>query len=77
MPQEGSNMPLPKQSPLSWSSCPGPRQIYEHSTSKTGGQALTQSSNPDDNCSITEVTPFQGCYADLLSEIRVENTYGE
>lgn len=37
---------------------------------KTVGQALTQSSNPDDKCSIAEVTPSQGCYAVLLSEIR-------
>lgn len=69
-PWEGSNMSLPKQSPLSWSSWPGSRQIYEQSATKNRDQALTQSSNPDDKCSITEVTPFQGCYAVLLWEIR-------
>lgn len=40
------------------------------SATKSGNQALKQSSNPDEKCSITEVTPFQGCYAVLLSEIR-------
>lgn len=37
MPQEGSNMHLPKQSPFSWTSCPSSRQIYEHSAIKNRG----------------------------------------
>lgn len=70
MPQEGSNLPLPKQS-----LCPGAAALAQGrfintQPPKPGGQALTKGSHPDDKCSITQVTPFQECYAVLLSEIR-------
>ena len=63
----GQQYPLPEQSP-----CPGPAALAQGKfvntqLPNTGGQALTQSSNPDENCGITQVTPFQGCYTVLLS----------
>lgn len=68
MPREASN--VPKQS-----LCPGAAALAQgrfinNQTPKPGGQAFTQGSNPDDKCSITQVTPFQECYAVLLSEIK-------